>query len=275
MIEEREAPSYVLGHTGAELQRLVTQARFYGDLTEDILRRAGLALGMRVLDLGCGVGDVSFLAASLVGPTGSVVGVDRSPDAIVRARERAAAADLYNVDFLQAELITLELAEKFDAIIGRFVLLYLADPAATLRQLTRMVRPGGIVALQEMDMSTARSMPEVPAYRACVHWIGETFRRGGVELDMGSRLFSIFRDAGLPQPELLLRARIEGAQDSPAYTYVAQTLQSVLPMAERLGVATAQEAQIETFAERLRQEVIDLGAVIVLPSLVGAWARMP
>lgn len=275
MVEEREAPSYVLGHTGAELQRLVTQARFYGDLTEDILHRAGLTRGMRVLDLGCGVGDVSFLAASLVGPTGAVVGVDRSPDAIVRARERAAAADLYNVEFLQAELTTLELAEKFDAIIGRFVLLYLADPAATLRRLTRMVRPGGIVALQEMDMSTARSVPEVPVYRACVQWIGETFRRGGVELDMGSRLFSIFRDAGLPQPELLLRARIEGSQDSPAYTYVAQTLQSVLPMAERLGVATAQEAQVETFAERLRQEVTDLGAVIVLPSLVGAWARMP
>jgi hypothetical protein len=92
---------------------------------------------------------------------------------------------------------------------------------------------------------------------------------------MGSRLFATFRQAGLPSPELLLRARIGGAPDFPGYAYLAQTLRSLLPMAERLGVATAAEAQIETMEERLQEEVLRNNAVIVLPSLVGAWARVP
>ncbi|MEO7156385.1 MAG: hypothetical protein ABI039_02415, partial [Vicinamibacterales bacterium] len=61
-------PEYVLGHAADELDRLIKQAAFFGDLTEHTLKLAGLAPGMRVLDLGCGAGDVSFLAASLVGP---------------------------------------------------------------------------------------------------------------------------------------------------------------------------------------------------------------
>ena len=72
--------AYILGHDPGELDRLIAQARFFGDLTEEVLRRAGVGPGMRVLDVGCGTGDVSFLAARLVGPTGSVLGVDRSAD---------------------------------------------------------------------------------------------------------------------------------------------------------------------------------------------------
>ena len=57
--------TYILGHDADELDRLIAQARFFGDLTEEVLRRAGVGPGMRVLDLGCGTGDVSFLAARL------------------------------------------------------------------------------------------------------------------------------------------------------------------------------------------------------------------
>jgi SAM-dependent methyltransferase len=72
-------PRYILGHDRDELDRLIDQARFFGDLTEEVLRRAGVEPGMRVLDVGCGTGDVLFLATRLVGPTGAVLGVDRSP----------------------------------------------------------------------------------------------------------------------------------------------------------------------------------------------------
>ena len=69
---------YVLGHSAQELERLSTQARLYEPFTVQFFRNAGIQAGMRVLDVGCGSGDVSFLVA-LVGPTGQVVGVDRAP----------------------------------------------------------------------------------------------------------------------------------------------------------------------------------------------------
>jgi SAM-dependent methyltransferase len=122
--------AYILGHDPDELDRLIAQARFFGDLTEEVLRRAGVGPGMAVLDLGCGTGDVSFLAARLVGPTGSVLGVDRSAEAVATASDRAGQAGLDNVSFTVADLAGLELAAPVDALVGRLVLLYLDDPAA-------------------------------------------------------------------------------------------------------------------------------------------------
>jgi ubiquinone/menaquinone biosynthesis C-methylase UbiE len=103
-IQPDQPSGYALGHAEDELDRIINTARFLGDLTEHVLRLAGLAPGMRVLDVGCGPGDVVFLAARLVGPQGTVIGVDRSPEAIEQARQRAAAAGLTNVHFLSQDL---------------------------------------------------------------------------------------------------------------------------------------------------------------------------
>src|SRR3954468_7965971 len=100
----RTAEAYVLGHADAELQRLAEQAAFYADLTEDAFRRAGLAPGMRVLDVGCGAGDVSLLAATLVGPMGEVLGIDRSRDAVATAQRRADASGAGCARFTVSEL---------------------------------------------------------------------------------------------------------------------------------------------------------------------------
>jgi SAM-dependent methyltransferase len=104
-----ERPDYVLGHSEDELKRLIDQARFFGDLTAQVLHLAGLGPGMRVLDVGCGAGDVSFLAASIVGPQGVVIGVDKSPEAVSLAAQRAAGAGLTNVHFLTQDLVDLML----------------------------------------------------------------------------------------------------------------------------------------------------------------------
>ena len=80
---------------------------YYRDLTEDVLVRAGIGPGMRVLDVGCGVGDVSLIAGRLVGPTGSVLGVDRSSEALEAAARRTGQAGQARwVRFAAAELGT-------------------------------------------------------------------------------------------------------------------------------------------------------------------------
>src|SRR3954463_11117379 len=137
--------AYILGHGSEEHRRLMLQSRFVGELTESVFARAGLAQGMRVLDIGCGAGDVSFLAAAFVGPSGSVLGIDQSPESISLARERAKAAGLAHVRVEVARLEEFREEGPFDALVGRLVLLYLKEPAVVLRQLAERVRPGGVV----------------------------------------------------------------------------------------------------------------------------------
>ena len=140
------------------------------------------------------------------------------------------AAGLVNVAFEVADLTSLDPGRTFDAFVGRLVLMYLPDPAATLAHLLKLVRPGGLVVFQEMEMSLARSVPQVRLYQACVEPIFETFRRAGCEIDMGSRLFSIYHQIGLPRPELRMEGRVEGGPGSGAYELTAETLRSLLPM---------------------------------------------
>src|ERR1700736_370595 len=97
-------PEYSLGHSAAEQERLQRQAGYLRGITESIWRSAGIAPGMRVLDVGCGVGDTTFLTADIVGPGGLVVGVDRSADALAAAQQRAKTDGRTNVLFVQSEL---------------------------------------------------------------------------------------------------------------------------------------------------------------------------
>ena len=166
---------------------------------------------MRVLDLGCGAGDVSFLAAELVGPAGSVVGIDVDPQVLAVARERAKASGLTHVKFEERRHRQLSSPQPFDAVVGRFVLIYQADPVATLRQVSSLVRSGGVIVVQEPDFRVGISTsPPVALWQQLHHWIAETFRRGGVHYDIGGRLYHVFRQAGLPGPTVIEHIAVGG-----------------------------------------------------------------
>jgi ubiquinone/menaquinone biosynthesis C-methylase UbiE len=94
---------YAFGRGHAEYERLAEQAEIFRPLTERMLRNAGIRAGMRVLDIGCGAGDVSFLVSALVGPEGSVTGVDVDGDAIGVAEQRRAAQGITNISFRHAD----------------------------------------------------------------------------------------------------------------------------------------------------------------------------
>lgn len=271
--QNQQGRVYVLGHSAEELNRLIDQARLFGELTEDVFVRAGIGPGMHVLDVGCGAGDVSFLLARMVGPSGAVVGVDRSEDAVAMANARAQAMGLAQVSFSQGELDDISLDQPVDAAVGRFVLMYSSEPSIALRRVAANVRAGGIVAFQEMNVAEAKSFPYVDLFEQSMRWIIETLDREKVKNLMGLGLYRTFVEAGLPPPQMIMGARVEGSSDSLGYQIVAQVVKSLLPVMEKLGIANEKEVQIETLAQRLRDEVLSRGAVIVLPPLVGAWTR--
>ena len=159
---------YVLGHSAQEQRRLAEQGVMLRPITERLFRDAGLRRGMRVLDVGCGVGDVTCLVAEIVGSEGAVVGVDLAGTVLATARNRAASRGLRWTRFVEADIAQVSLADlstqPFDAVVGRLVLMYQANPTAVLRRLAAMVRPGGVLAFLEGIALPPLAWPHRPIY---------------------------------------------------------------------------------------------------------------
>jgi ubiquinone/menaquinone biosynthesis C-methylase UbiE len=267
------ASTYLLGHEDVEVRRLMLQARLYDPYTEQALRLAGLRPGMRVLDVGCGPGDVSFVAARLVGPQGSVIGIDAA-DIVELARARAAQHGFTSVRFEQTTVGDLKLDEPVDAVIGRLILMHLPDPVATLRQLAGLIRPGGVIAFSEFDMTGARSVPDLPLWLAARDAIIETFTAMGLDPTFAATLPTLFQRAGLGAPQMALGAPVGGADHTELIGFVVEALRSLLPARNKLGLPTDEFADPDALLVHLRGDAIAAGAVVTSPALITAWSRV-
>jgi len=263
----------MLWGTSRELDRLSFQGSVLAPYTHQLLIEAGLTAGMHVLDVGSGSGDVSFLAAELVGSSGRVLGVDRSPAAVERAR--ALRQNRCNVGFEVGDPAAMHFDRPFDAIIGRFVLMYQDDPAASLRKMVRYLRDGGLVAFHELDSTACRSWPDVPIFDQAAWWLAEALRGSGARPELGLEMHSLFLDCGLPAPRMRTDTLISGEGDSPVYKLVAEAVRTLVPTLEKLNIASAAQVQIESLADRMLADVVAKRGVATSYGLVGAWARKP
>ena len=269
--------TYTLGRTSHETTRLIEQSRIYGPSTTRLCRQAGITSGMRVLEIGSGAGDVALTLAELVGPAGEVVGVDINATILDTARQRATDAGIRNVEFIAGDARTLDFSTKFDAIVGRFVLMYMTDPVEAFAKLVTHLKPGGIAAFQEPEYTLYPSFlhPDTPLVNQLIQWILDVFEHSGAHLDMGIGLYRAFVDAGLPPPEMHLQSPIGAAKTWAGYRYMATIFQSLLPLLEKYGLATAEQVGVDTLAERLRQEVLRSKRPFFLPPHVTAYTVLP
>jgi SAM-dependent methyltransferase len=266
---------YALGHSSRELDRLTFQASVFAPFTRHLFTQAGIEPGMRVLDVGSGAGDVSFLAADLVGEGGHVVGVDRSEAAVQRATARAIRRNHPNVTFVVGDPAAMSFDQPFDAIVGRFVLMYQDDPVWSLRQITKHLRANGLVVFQEVDTSACRSLPAVSAFDEAASWLAEALRGSGARPELGLEMHSLFLDCGLPAPDMRIDAVVSGAPESPVFKLLAEAVRSLVPTLHKLKIASPAYIQIESLADRIREQVVARRAVAVSYGLVGAWASKP
>lgn len=267
---------YVLGHHDPEVERLLLQGRLYAGHTEQALRLAGLEPGMRVLDVGCGPGDVALAAADLVGPTGSVTAVDAEPGILELAAARAAERGVSTISFQQADIAELTAPEPFDAVIGRLILMHVPDPVGTLRVLVRLVRPGGVVTFQDFAVSAARSEPELPLFTRVRDLVVASFRAAGAKTEMGTSLHRVFEEAGLPAPRMTMGGCLGRMSEPDVLAFVMGVWTALSPVAERLGLDLGDGlADLESLPERFRAEAEAADAVVILPPLISAWTRRP
>jgi len=246
-------------------------------LTERLLRDAGVVEGMRVLDVGCGHGDVALMLARIVGPAGQVVAVDRDPWPLDIGRKRAHEAGLRNVVFEPGDLLPGSGGdggtEPFDAVAGRRVLMYQRDRVAAVERLSGALRPGGLLVFQEHDSTIGPGLRRAMPLHEQVHgWIWGTVEREGAHLHTGFDLHEVLTRAGL----VVERVRAEATVHIPgSRNPVADIVMLMMPRLVGHGVATEDEIDIDTLEDRLAEERATTGATFIWDMAFGTWARKP
>ena len=264
---------YVLGHSDAELRRLETQARIKDPITRRFLVAAGVGPGMRVLDVGSGAGDVALLLAELVGESGVVIGLDRSAVGVACARAKVAERGVPNVSFVVGGAGEVSFEEPFDAVVGRYVLQFQADPAAMIAVLAAHAKPGAPIVFHELDWSGTGSVPSAPTYDQVCRWCVAALEQSGANAHMGLALAAAFTAAGLPEPELRLAALIAAPEHARGNLELMRNIARTLgPAMAEHGIAQPAELDADTLVGRMHSEVLANGSVVTGHLEIGAWA---
>jgi SAM-dependent methyltransferase len=268
----RSPPAYVLGSDEAEVARLDAQAASIAPATALLLRAAGIAPGMRVLDLGTGLGHVALALADVVGPDGAVVGIDLSAPLLEQAERRRVAAGLEQLRFVEADARTYRSAESFDAVVARLLLFHLPDAVDVVRHHAEALRPGGRFVAVDFDLGTVRAEPPVALLTQAIGWVEAAFRAAGADPRVGTRLERILGEAGLADAESLGLQRYYGPHDPTAPRLLAGIVGTLAEPIVAAGIATEEEMDLDTLEQRVTDAGIARNATMLLPAVVGAWA---
>jgi SAM-dependent methyltransferase len=174
------------------------------------------------------------------------------------------------VRFTQVDIAALPIQLPFDAAVGRYILMFLRDPAEVLRSVARIVRPGGIVAFQEPCWKAfLQACERLPLWRAGAALMVDTLLYTGVNTHMGADLSATFAAAELPEPALQTDT-LSGAE-----RWMPDVIQSLAPQMRALDLPLDSLGDLSTLYERLIEEAKSQTVPPPLPAIIGAWARMP
>lgn len=265
--------SYLLARGTAGADRLRLLDRVTWPTTRALLRLAGLRRGLRCLDLGCGIGEVTFRLARWTGPAGQAVGVDSDGPFLTIAQERAARSRL-PVRFVQADARRPEGAgTDFDLAFARFLLTHLPDPPAALGAMAAALRPGGVVAVEDIEFRGHFCHPPSAAFSGYVALYQETARRRGGDPEIGPRLPGLLRAAGLADVRWRMVQPVFPGDGSEGARVAAVTLMQIRAAVTAAGLATGDE--VDALAAELEKLAHDPASLLSLPRLFQAWARVP
>jgi SAM-dependent methyltransferase len=259
---------YVLATGEAGAYRLGLLHRIYGAGTHDLLLNAGLQRGMRVADLGCGVGTVTSLLAEFVGPDGSVVGIDMSGDQLAQARARI-DSDWTHVRFVQASATETHLpSASFDVVYCRFLLLHLVDPLAALAEMQWLLKPGGLLIVEDGDLTSAGSEP-ASALSAFSELFGKLGPARGLDYTLGRRLYHLAQSAGFEGAEVNYNQPViaRGATKRLLELSVAEAGPSLVSA----GIISA--AELDRTLVEMRRLGTDDNVLAIMPRMTQVWAR--
>jgi SAM-dependent methyltransferase len=262
------AASYALATGEAATYRLRILDDLYGPGTRRVLLAAGIQPGMRVADLGCGVGMVTALLADLVGPAGQVIGLDASGAQLAQAWKWLKCRGT-NVCFVQASATGTGLpAGSFDLVYCRFLLLHLAEPERALREMRTLLKPNGILVCEDGDSTSAGSEPP-SALGAFAQLFGRLGPARGVDYTLGRRLFHLVQAAGFPEPEITFHQPVLARGENKRFLELS--VAEAGPAFIDAGLISPGELD-HTLAQ-MRRLAADPAVLAVMPRMAQVWAR--
>jgi SAM-dependent methyltransferase len=259
---------YVLATGKTAEYRLRLLHDLYKAGTRRVLAEAGVRAGMRVADVGCGVGMVTEMLAGLVGSDGRVVGIDGSAAQIDEARTRlewcASNTTLVVADALATGLP----AESFDIVYCRFLLMHLPQPERALWEMRRLLRPSGVLVCEDGDVTTAGSETH-----SALNAFAELFERLGplrrVDYSIGRRLFQLVREAGFLSPEISFNQPVVARGENKRLLELS--VAEAAPAIIQAGLLTHRQMEL-TLAE-MRSAGTDSTLVALMLRMTQVWAR--
>jgi 2-polyprenyl-3-methyl-5-hydroxy-6-metoxy-1,4-benzoquinol methylase len=257
------------GVEGRERLRVLGRVVYPG--TASFLDRLGVRPGMSCLDVGCGGGDVTVELARRVAPEGRVIGVDLDETTLELARREAEAAEVDNVEFRSLDVREQQCGSGFDLVYARFLITHLRDPESTTARFLEHLRPGGLLAVEDIDFGGSFAWPESEAFRRYGKLYCEVVRRRGGDPNIGRRLPSILRAGGVENVEMNVVQPMGTEGEVKLIDPI--TMESIADSVLEEGLAT--QAEIEEIVEALYRVAADPGTVAALPRIVQVWGRRP
>lgn len=268
-----ERDEYFLGYRSAEQERLQRQAEQLGHEAAWLFDQIGLPAGARVLEIGTGPRGCLDLLAARVGSAGSVVGVERSEEAVALARKFVAERGLRNVEVLHGDARSTHLPKaSFDLVTARLVLVNVPNPERIVAQAVELVRPGGSVAFHEVDWAALICDPPDPAWTGLVDLFVSYTQKNGMDLFIGRKVPRLLRDAGLVD----VRANPIVHVHPPGDPRRSILLDFAANLRERILAENLITEQAFTDLEKgLRRHIENPDTLVVVGPYVQAWGRKP
>lgn len=187
---------YVLGYASNEMKRLQIQALLFESSAKNSLIKAGLRPGMKCMDVGCGIGNISKLMSDMVGNKGTVLGTDIEKKYVKYCNNNIKSK---NIKFVQDNILQTNISETFDIVYSRLMFVHLKDKLKAIKSMMRFTKKNGTVIIQELDHAPNSwlSYPNKP----CVEHLRKIYvklikKTGGDPLS-GRKLYELFLDEGL------------------------------------------------------------------------------
>ena len=257
------------GLQGRERLRLL--ARVMHASTASLLDRLIWRDGVACLDAGCGGGDVTVELARRVAPHGHALGIDLDETKLDIARREAQEHGVGNVTFQRSDVRELADASLFDVVYARFLLTHLSDPAGAIRAFYQHLRPGGMIAVEDIDFKGAFTYPESRAYQRYDELYCATVRARGGDPHIGPRLPSLLRAGGFEQIGVAVVQPV--GTEGEAKLLNPTTMEHIADAVIADGLATIEE--IDEIVRALYDFAADPTTVAGLPRVVQAWGRVP